>query len=294
MFIENSYVIFEKELRNSRLYSTCLGSFSQLLTDSYFICLQSFFGSCSLTIDLFFIYNRKVEREFMSTLLFAIEGSDGTGKETQSIILQDWFLLNEKTVSRVSFPRYKKTAAGWALWEALKGDNAAAYDFVHVDPLAASLLYAADRRESLPFLKKEMDTHDVIIFDRYVESNLLHQGGKLKNNEEREAFADAIYLLEYRINKLPHPNVTIYLDLPVSVAIARAKKRAQEKGEEPDTVESNYEYIKNSHETGLFYAQKFNWLIISCVRRYDSHEYTREEISTMIIGKLRNRLDLSF
>jgi hypothetical protein len=83
-------------------------------------------------------------------------------------------------------------------------------------------------------------------------------------------------------------------NVPVDVAIARAKKRAQEKGEEPDAVESNYEYIKNSHETGLFYAQKFNWLIISCVRRYDGYQYTRQEISEKVIAKLRTRLDLSF
>lgn len=229
----------------------------------------------------------------METLLIAIEGSDGTGKGTQSKLLKEWFSLNEKTVASISFPRYKETAGGWALWEALKGPNKDAYDFANVDPIAASHFYAADRRESLPFLSKQVATHDVIVFDRYVESNLLHQGGKLVITEEREAFADAMYLLEYCTNKMPRPHITIYLDLPPDIAIRRAKKRAEEKGEVPDAVESDHGYIHNSHEAGLFYAKKFNWLIIPGVRK-DGHEYTEEEISQVIISKVRSQFGLCF
>ena len=225
--------------------------------------------------------------------LIAIEGSDGTGKETQSRLLKEWFLLKEKTVTSISFPRYKETAGGWALWEALKGVNKDAYAFSEVDPLAASLLYAADRRESLPFLKKQIATHDVVIFDRYVQSNLLHQGGKFVSDEDKNVFADMVHTLEHKLLKLPYPNVTLYLDLPVENAISRAEKRAAQKGETPDAVEVDHAYIRNSHEAGRFYAKKFDWLVIPCVRD-DGYEYSREEVNSLVIGKLRTRLDLSF
>jgi dTMP kinase len=227
------------------------------------------------------------------TLLIAFEGSDGTGKETQSRLLKEWFLLNEKTVASISFPRYKKTAGGLALFEALKGNNKDAYNFAHVDPFAASLFYAADRRESCTVLLEEINSHDVIIFDRYVESNLIHQGGKFTSDEDRNAFGDFISVLEHRLLKLPRPHVTIYLDLPAEVAIARAEDRARRVGDNPDAVEANHEYIINSHKAGTFYAQKFNWLVIRCVRE-DGHQYTPEEISQMVIVRVRQFFDLSF
>jgi dTMP kinase len=227
------------------------------------------------------------------TLLIAFEGSDGTGKETQSRMLKDWFLLNEKTVASISFPMYKNTSGGWALFEALKGPNRGVYNFAHVDPFAASLLYAADRREALPILREKINSHDVVVFDRYVESNLIHQGGKLPSDEEKSAFGDFSSILEYKLLKLPHPHVTIYLDLPVEVAITRAEERARRVGDVPDAVEANYEYIVNSHKAGMFYAQKFNWIVIPCVRA-DGYEYTREEINQMVIERVRQFFDLSF
>lgn len=225
----------------------------------------------------------------MAKVVVAIEGSDGAGKETQSDLLVGYFMRREMSVERVSFPRYHQTAGGTFLFEALKGKESERYDFVHVDPLAASLFYAADRWQSLPYLKSLIADNDVVIFDRYVESNLLHQGGKFKTAKEREAFARFLYNLEYGMLALPQPQVILYLKLPFQVSQDRARKRAEGVGGKLDAVESNLEYVKNSHEAGIFYAEHFNWEIVDCVT-IDGQELSREEIHSRVVGQLSRRL----
>ena len=215
----------------------------------------------------------------------AIEGSDGAGKKTQSGMLKDWFTESGKSVTSISFPRYKETAGGWALFEALRGENAKAYDFANVDPYAASLFYSSDRRQSLPYLEELIATHDVVIFDRYVESNLLHQGGKFSTKEERQSFGTWLYELEYNTLALPKPDIVVYLELPFKISQKRAKSRAEELGDKLDAVESDEEYLRNSHEAGIFYAQDFKWLRIPCVGK-DGSELTPEEVHQKVINEL--------
>lgn len=228
----------------------------------------------------------------MKKILIAIEGSDGAGKETQSALLKEWFASKGLKVGSVSFPRYKQTAGGWSLWEALKGDNKDAYAFSRVEPYAASLPYTADRRESLPFLKQEIEANDVFIFDRYVESNLLHQGGKFATNEEREAYGQWLYNLEYGMLGLPVPHVVVYLQIPFWLSQARAKRRAEETGGQLDAVERDSDYVRKGHEGGIFYAEKFNWEIVDCLK--EKRELSREEVHAKVVEQLIRRLDLKF
>jgi dTMP kinase len=228
----------------------------------------------------------------MKKILIAVEGSDGAGKETQSSMLREWFLEKGKTVTSISFPRYKQTAGGWALFEALKGENKDAYAFSKLDPYAASLFYAADRRESLPFLVEQINKHDVVIFDRYVESNLLHQGGKFPTDTLREEYGRWLFNLEYGMLKLPSPQETIYLELPFEVSLERARKRAAVNGGQLDAVERDPEYVRKGHEGGIFYAHKFNWLTIPCVRK-DGYELTRVEVHQLVVESLKKRLPVS-
>lgn len=221
--------------------------------------------------------------------LITIEGSDGAGKETQGKMLHARLSGLGKKVAMVSFPRYRQTAAGWALYEALKGYNAPAYRFEKVDPQAASLLYASDRKQSLPFLCELMGTHDIVILDRYVESNLLHQGGKFSSVEEREAFAEWLFDLEYRSLALPRPDITLYLRLPYDISRRRASERAQKKREPLDRVERDDAYTKNSYEAGLFYAKHFGWTIIPCTDS-TGRELSQEEVHDCIFRELSSPL----
>ena len=227
----------------------------------------------------------------MDTFLISIEGSDGAGNATQSALLKEWFLFLGLTVTTVSFPRYRDTWAGKMLWDFMKGPVAHTHQFSQCSPYEASTYYAEDRRESLSYLRNLISQHAVVIFDRYVESNLIHQGGKLGTNGELNDFAQWIFNLEYKQHKLPQPGVIFYLDLPLDVALERVKGQAKERGEQPDAVEFDTAYIRNSHHAGLFYAEKLGWYMIPCVTT-DGKERDVSEIQNHIRGVLTRKYNL--
>ncbi|MFA5997375.1 MAG: hypothetical protein WC791_02690 [Candidatus Paceibacterota bacterium] len=217
----------------------------------------------------------------------AIEGSDGAGKETQTLMLADFFRRAGIRVGNVSFPRYKDTLAGKMLFEFMKSPRAAEYDWAHANPKLASRVYAQDRFESKYYLESLIANHDIVIFDRYVESNLLHQGGKMKTEEEIINFANWLYDLEYNHLGLPKPDVTIYLDLDPEVSRERALRRARGSGIGLDAVESDMEYVRNGAKTGRLYADFFGWAVIKCVvpnqdLALPPHELTPEEVHMKI------------
>jgi len=217
----------------------------------------------------------------------AIEGSDGAGKATQTERLASFLRRIGYKVGNISFPRYTETPAGRMLFEVMKSERASHYDWAHTNPNLASLVYALDRAESKEYILDLIDKNDVLIFDRYVESNLLHQGGKFTEDFERMVFANWLYVLEYDHFGLPKPDVTIYLDLPPEVSRARALKRAQETGGSLDAVESDMQYVINGTAAGRSYAEIFGWAVIKCVVPNDNlelppYELTPEEIHMKI------------
>jgi len=221
----------------------------------------------------------------MAARLISIEGSDGTGKETQTDLLFDHLENQGKKVARISFPRYNQTLGGSLLYEVLKSERAEHYCFSKAAPKVASKLYIMDREESLPFLLDLIEKNEVVIFDRYVESNLLHQGGKFKTAAERINFAAWLFNLEYEDVKLPRPHDILYLSIPFWLSQQRAELRARGGGKKLDTVEKDVEYVKNGHEAGIFYAHYFKWLIIEgidCNGSLEKVELTKKEIHKKI------------
>ncbi len=215
----------------------------------------------------------------------AIEGSDGAGKETQSKLLKESLEAKGFKVASVSFPRYKETTGGWVLWEALKGDDAAKYKFAKLDPYAASLPYTMDRRESREYLEGLIAEHDIVIFDRYVESNLLHQGGKIGTSEERERYGKWLYDLEYGTMGLPRPAFVLYLKIPFWLSRARAQKRSDSGGSKLDAVESDSEYVRMGHEGGIFYAEHFGWEVVECLQ--GKHELSRDDVHLEVLKHIK-------
>ena len=214
----------------------------------------------------------------MSARLIAFEGSDGAGKATQTDLLEMYLNQLGKKVGRVSFPRYNLTLGGTLLYEVMKSDRAYSYGFSKVDPYVVSLLYAMDRRESKAYLESLIATHDVVIFDRYVESNLLHQGGKFLFEDERLNFANWLFDLEYGLLGLPNPQDIVYLSIPFSLSQKRAKLREELGGDKMDVVEKDLRYVMCGHEAGLFYAKHFNWHVVEGVNN-------EEELSTKEVHK---------
>ncbi len=160
----------------------------------------------------------------MTARLIAIEGIDGSGKGTQAKLLCESLRGLGRSCGLISFPRYEATTFGRTIGRYLNGQFG---DLAAAGAHFAALLYAGDRFESLPLIRSEMATCDVVIFDRYVPSNLAHQAAKL-DREQREAFIAWVEAIEYGVYGLPRADAVVYLDLPVAIAqqlIARKGRR---------------------------------------------------------------------
>lgn len=203
--------------------------------------------------------------------IIIIEGTDCSGKETQSRLLEEKLNKENIKTKRISFPMYD-TPTGKIVGACLLGRPAMCEELLkkshsffptgggNIDSLTAILYYAADRRYNLPTINKYLEEGYNLIIDRYVPSNMAHRGGQLKSTEERKEIYKKIELLEYDLLELPRPDKTILLYLPLENALELKKNRE----EEPDEVEENIEYLKQGEKAYLELADLYNYDVINC------------------------------
>jgi dTMP kinase len=192
-------------------------------------------------------------------MIIAIDGIDGTGKGTLAKILEEYFAEKEFKVKVISFPIYN-SFFGKMISDYLNGNYGSLYT---VNPKLASLLYAQDRQYYLKDLSILPD--EIIIFDRYVNSNIAHHSSKI-NEKERKPFIEWIIELEYSVNKIPKPDISFILDLEVEYSIANvAKKRKREYTESTyDLHEANKEYLAETRKIFLSLANGVDTHLIRC------------------------------
>src|SRR5271163_4764483 len=106
--------------------------------------------------------------------LIAIEGIDGSGKRTQVELLAHALTERGYTVHQIAFPKYESTF-GKLVGQFLDGRLG---PLEHVDPRFTALLYAGDRLEAKPELEAALQQGQIVLADRYVASNLAHQGAR--------------------------------------------------------------------------------------------------------------------
>lgn len=158
--------------------------------------------------------------------LITIEGGDGSGKTLHAKHLIDW-LMAEKGVPVLSldYPRYGKHSAQIAE-RYLNGEFGTANE---VAPELASLAYAADRaadkQTTIDFFNANPD--GIGVANRYVDSNLAHQGTKISDTDKRRQFYADIRELEYEDLGIPKPILTIALLTPSQIAQVNVDKKAE-------------------------------------------------------------------
>ena len=153
----------------------------------------------------------------------AIEGGDGSGKGTQTKLLVEYLKSKGVNVYEADFPRYGKASA-YYVERYLNGDFGGPSD---VPADLGSLPYALDRFAA----KDEIIAHlekpgGVVVSNRYVGSNLAHQGAKLATTQERQAFYERTLLTEYKILGIPRPSKNIVLLVPSAISQANIDKKS--------------------------------------------------------------------
>jgi dTMP kinase len=153
--------------------------------------------------------------------LVALEGADGAGKATAAENVCKVLLERALKAIVISFPRYRETVGGFALGEFLGGRMP-----VPVTPHAAAVLYALDRLESRSLIDEANSSNDVVVFDRYIASNVAYQAAKV-SPDEAGAMMRWVIDLETDGFGLPRPDLSIYLDTPLETAMELMAKKHQ-------------------------------------------------------------------
>jgi dTMP kinase len=193
--------------------------------------------------------------------LIALEGIDGSGKGTQAKRLVERLRKSGLSATLVSFPRYEETFFGRLVGSFLNG-NFGSLNEVH--PMLVSLLFAGDRFESSPLLQSALATSDVVVLDRYVASNVAHQGAKC-TAAERDALCRSIEHVEYDLFHMPRPDSVILLDLSVDRAqkLVAQKAARQYTDRAADIQEADAAYLAGVRELYLeLAAREPNWTVI--------------------------------
>jgi len=220
----------------------------------------------------------------MKRFYVVITGSDGCGKETQSKLLVENLRNEGVEAARISFPNYDSPSSG-PVKMYLSGEfgnnpeEFGAYE--------AALPYAVDRLCTMKKFLREDNESEVVVFDRYFESNLIYQTRKLKTEAEQEKFIN--WELDLELNKmgLPKPDLTIFLDVPLEVSFKLAQERTSQKnGQSKDIHELDYAFLKQSYDFSKKLANRFDWRVIDCT---DNGQYlSREAIAQKILEVVNN------
>jgi len=199
--------------------------------------------------------------------LIVIDGIDGSGKATQTSLLKKRLQKEGFKVKTIDFPHYYGNFFGQFIGECLAGKYG---DFIKVNSKIASVLYAADRFESSGVMHKWIEDGYIVITDRYVSANQIHQGGKIKNSTERKEFIKWLDVMEHKVFKIPKPDLIIYLDVPYEISSSWLKNKITQRSKKylngkKDVAEDNLAHLKISRSTALELEKvNKNWEKISC------------------------------
>lgn len=200
----------------------------------------------------------------MKGKLIVIEGTDCSGKETQTKLLIKKLKEENINVANFSFPNYEsptgKIIGGPYLGKDYICESYFEEGPTQVPPKVASLYYAADRMYNISAINNLLEKGYHIILDRYVYSNMAHQGGKIEDKKEREDMYDFLHTLEFDLLGLPEADLLIFLHMPTDVAQVLKEKRK----EKPDGHERDINHLKNAEKAYLEIAKKYNMQKIEC------------------------------
>lgn len=200
----------------------------------------------------------------MKGKLIVIEGTDCSGKETQTKLLVEKLEKENIKCERFSFPVYDtptgKIVGGPYLGKKYICNSWFDEGAINLDPKVASLYYAADRKYNVNKIEKLINSGINVILDRYVYSNFAHQGGKLKNKQDRLDMYNWLENLEFGLLELPKADIKIFLHMPYDVSIELKKNRE----EAMDEHESSKEHLLMAEEAYKEIASIYNFKTIEC------------------------------
>ena len=196
--------------------------------------------------------------------LFVIDGTDGSGKQTQFQKLVERLESEGVNLKVVSFPNYDsptgKIIGGPYLGKEYISECWFEEGAINVDPKVSSLYYAADRKYNIKQIEELIKKGVNIILDRYVYSNFSHQGGKIKDKDKRFDMYKWLEKLEFDLLELPRADIRIFLHMPYDVSM----KLKENRSEKLDEHEKSKEHLIMAEEAYKEIANLYNFKTITC------------------------------
>jgi len=212
--------------------------------------------------------------------LFVIDGTDGSGKQTQFNKLKERLEAEGVNLKEVSFPNYEHESSSLVKMY-LRGEFG--QNAKEVSPYIASTFYAADRYATFQTgYKKFYEEGGIILADRYTTANMVHQAGKIKDPVEREKFLDWLWDFEFNLYGLPVPTKSFFLNMPTEYAVKLMENRENKftHNTKKDIHESDKQHLLDAYNAACDLVQKYDWHEVKCVKddKIRSIEDIHEEI----------------
>lgn len=218
--------------------------------------------------------------------LIAIEGLDGSGKATQTQLLEEALRSDGRDVRRVSFPDYDSDSSALVRMY-LSGQFGGKPEAVNA--YAASSFYAVDRYASYKRQWGEFYmSGGIVIADRYTTSNAIHQCSKLPR-DEWDGFLDWLFHYEYDLLGIPSPDAVIYLDVELEVSQRLMERRYDRDASRKDIHERDLRYLERSRAAAGFCREKLGWTEVKC--SVDGEMRTVKDIHREIVERVREHLN---
>jgi dTMP kinase len=195
-----------------------------------------------------------------------IEGTDGSGKATQTALLVDRLKSLKLGVETADFPQYDNFSSAFVS-KYLRGEYGTADE---VGPYRGSVFFALDRYDKSFEIKKWLAAGKMVISNRYVSANMGHQAGKIGNKKARDKFLDWLDNFEYKLFQIPKPDLTILLYVSPDIGQKLVDKKAARqyiKGKKRDIHEADLNHLKNAAKAYLYVAKKYRWKVIDCTNQ---------------------------
>lgn len=228
---------------------------------------------------------------------FVFEGIDGCGKSTQTKLLADYLIKEGYKVEKIDFPQHGERSSA-LVDDYLNGKYGTSDE---VGPYIGSVFYAVDRYDASFRINKWLKEGKIVISDRYVVSNIGHQGGKIKNKKDWKKYVKWLYNLEYGIFKIPKPDYTFILktstesSVEMSNRITDIKKKQKrllylKNSGDQDIHERDRAHLANALKSYLAAAKEFpkDFKVVECFEKGKllAPEIINQKIIKLIIEKL--------
>lgn len=230
---------------------------------------------------------------------FVFEGIDGCGKATQTRLLTEYYKSKGFEVEKIDFPQHGERSSAM-VDDYLTGKYG---ESKTVKPEVASIFYATDRYDASFKIKKWLAEGKIVIADRYLVSNIGHQGGKIlgqgKGVSEWKKYVDWLYNLEYNIFGIPKPDYTFILKTSAEFSLKLANKITDEQKKETrakylgddkkqDIHEKDGKHLENALNSYLMVAREFpnDFAVVECLE--NNEMIPAVEINKKIVNIINN------